>query len=73
MELEGEKCGYMKKLLTLTMLLIVAGTLRAQTDVTRFLGIPVDGSKTEMIQKLKEKGFRSPLLYQLSYGTIPHE
>jgi len=41
------------------MLLIVAGTLRAQTDVTRFLGIPVDGSKTEMIRKLKEKGFRS--------------
>ena len=29
----------------------------AQTDVTYFLGIPVDGSKNEMIQKLKLKGF----------------
>lgn len=26
-------------------------------DVTRFLGIPVDGSKAEMIRKLQEKGF----------------
>ena len=29
----------------------------AQKEVTTFLGIPVDGSKSEMIQKLKEKGF----------------
>lgn len=27
--------------------------------VTRFLGIPVDGTKAEMIQKLKAKGFTS--------------
>lgn len=31
----------------------------AQQDVTRFLGIPIDGSKTEMVRKLKEKGFRN--------------
>lgn len=30
----------------------------AQKDVTKFLGIPVDGSKSAMIQKLKAKGFR---------------
>ncbi len=30
----------------------------AQREVTKFLGIPVDGSKTQMIQKLKAKGFR---------------
>lgn len=30
-------------------------------QVTTFLGIPVDGSKSEMIQKLKEKGFRSTI------------
>ncbi len=30
----------------------------AQKDVTQFLGIPVDGTKTEMIQKLKAKGFK---------------
>lgn len=32
-------------------------TTSAQRDVTKFLGIPVDGSKTDMIQKLKSKGF----------------
>lgn len=31
----------------------------AQKDVTQFLGIPVDGSKTQMVQKLKAKGFRT--------------
>lgn len=31
--------------------------LSAQNDVTQFMGIPVDGFKYEMIQKLKEKGF----------------
>lgn len=31
----------------------------AQNDVTKFLGIPVDGTKAEMIQKLKSKGFKS--------------
>jgi len=30
----------------------------AQQDVTQFLGIPIDGSKSEMVRKLKEKGFR---------------
>lgn len=30
----------------------------AQKDVTQFLGIPVDGTKTEMVQKLKAKGFK---------------
>ena len=29
----------------------------AQTDVTKFLGIPVDGDKSEMMEKLKSKGF----------------
>lgn len=31
--------------------------LYAQHNVTKFLGIPVDGSKASMIQKLKSKGF----------------
>lgn len=34
-------------------------TAYAQKDVTKFLGIPVDGTKAEMIQKLKSKGFKS--------------
>lgn len=40
------------------MLFICVTTLFAQNDVTKFLGIPVDGSKSEMIQKLKAKGFQ---------------
>lgn len=36
-------------------------TLHAQEekDVTKFLGIPIDGTKAEMIEKLKAKGFRN--------------
>ena len=40
------------------MLLTISTILYAQKDVTQFLGIPVDGSKSEMIQKLKAKGYR---------------
>lgn len=49
----------MKRIITILfafMLSFVA--LYAQKDVTRFLGIPVDGSQTDMINKLKEKGFK---------------
>ena len=28
-----------------------------EKDVTKFLGIPIDGTKSEMIAKLKGKGF----------------
>lgn len=49
----------MKKLLSITMLLISSLFVYAQQDVTKFLGIPVDGSKSEMIQKLKAKGYTS--------------
>ena len=41
------------------MLLISSLFIYAQQDVTKFLGIPVDGSKSEMIQKLKTKGYTS--------------
>ena len=47
----------MKKLLSITMLLISSLFIYAQQDVTKFLGIPVDGSKSDMIQKLKAKGY----------------
>jgi len=30
-------------------------------EVTRFLGIPVDGTKAEMISKLKDKGFNEAI------------
>ncbi len=48
----------MKSLLSIATLLMVSITSHAQQDVTRFLGISVDGSKSEMIHKLEEKGFR---------------
>lgn len=41
------------------MMFLFATTAHAQKDVTKFLGIPVDGTKAEMIQKLKAKGFKS--------------
>ena len=41
------------------MLLISSLFIYAQQDVTKFLGITVDGSKSEMIQKLKAKGYTS--------------
>ena len=47
----------MKKVLTVAMLLMLSVAMYAQNDVTKFLGIPVDGSKADMIQKLKAKGF----------------
>lgn len=38
---------------------MVAVALHAQNkDVTKFLGIPVDGTKAAMIQKLRAKGFK---------------
>lgn len=48
----------MRSLFSIAVLLL-AFTLSAQKDVTKFLGIPVDGTKAEMIQKLKTKGFTS--------------
>lgn len=51
----------MKKILLLAMLLAFSLATYAQKDVTKFLGIPVDGTKSEMIKKLKEKGFTSTL------------
>lgn len=47
----------MKKLLTLILLLMVSVEMYAQSNVTTFLGIPVDGTKSSMIQKLEKKGF----------------
>jgi hypothetical protein len=47
----------LKFLFTAFVLFIIPVALFAQKDVTQFLGIPVDGNKSEMIKKLKSKGF----------------
>jgi len=47
----------LKKIFSVFVLFIIPVALFAQKDVTQFLGIPVDGNKVEMIEKLKSKGF----------------
>lgn len=52
----------MKKILTIIIIAIFSLSSYAQKDVTKFLGIPVEGTKDEMIQKLKEKGFKTSVI-----------
>lgn len=47
----------MNKIIASIIAVAIAVCAYAQTDVTKFLGIPVDGSKAAMIRKLKAKGF----------------
>lgn len=47
----------MRRIITIFFCLLIGFTIVAQNDVTKFLGIPVDGSKSEMIRKLKAKSF----------------
>lgn len=53
----------MKRLFSIAVLCMLFSAACAQSDVTTFLGIPVDGTKPEMIQKLRAKG----------YTAIPNE
>ena len=50
----------MKRLLSFVIgILIMCSTVFGQSEGTlKFLGIPVDGSKSEMVAALKDKGFR---------------
>lgn len=47
----------MRKFLTLLAMIAISASVLAQKEVTKFMGIPVDGSPTEMVKKLKAKGF----------------
>lgn len=47
----------MKKLVCMLALVLVSTLAFGQKEVTKFLGIPVDGTKAEMKQKLIAKGF----------------
>lgn len=53
--------NYVKFILVL-MAVTLYKPLYAQKDVAKFLGIPIDGSKTEFIKNLKLKGFTSNLV-----------
>lgn len=59
----------MKKILSIVMLLMLSVALHAQHNVTKFLGIPVDGTKAAIIQKLKSKGF----VYHSTLGHLEGE
>ena len=59
----------MKKTI-LMMLLLVSVFANAQKDVTKFLGIPVDGYKSEMRRKLIDKGFTYNAQYDYLEGEF---
>lgn len=47
----------MKRILSVTIMAVFTMMMYAQKDITTFLGIPIDGFKSEMKQKLIAKGF----------------
>lgn len=59
----------MKKIFPIAVMLMFSIVMYAQEDVTRFLGIPLDGTKSEMIQKLNKKGFH----YNAPLGCLTGE
>lgn len=48
----------MKRILVLGIVLMLSAAAFAQKNITQFMGIPIDGTKSAMIQKLKAKGFK---------------
>ena len=71
----------MKRIPTLLLLLVACLTMQAQVDLSpiknlyesdftpQFMGIPVDGTKTDMIDAIKAKGFK----YDQEYGFFTGE
>ena len=64
-----------KRYIAFVLLLFMAVSMNAQIyNTPKFLGIPIDGSKSEMISKLKQKGYtlcKEPELAQ--YETLEGE
>lgn len=63
----------MKKIFSVLLLLLLSISIYAQQNVTKFLGIPVDGSKASMIQELRAKGFTYNLLTDCLEGEFNGE
>ena len=60
----------MKKILLLfVVFLFSAVSGYAQSEATRFLGIPIDGTKSEMIKQLEKKGY----IYKPAYDWLEGE
>ena len=51
----------------------MATALYAQKTVTKFLGIPVDGTKTAMIQQLEAKGYQYNSTMDVLTQLLPFE
>lgn len=49
----------MKRVVVFLVLFVTSVVMFGQRGVTKFMGIPVDGTKSEMLEKLKAKGFVS--------------
>lgn len=47
----------MKRIFTILAAVCMAASMMAETYPTKFLGIPIDGTKEEMIRKIQAKGF----------------
>jgi hypothetical protein len=47
----------MKRIIILISFIISTLVIKAQNDATMFLGIPMQGTKSSMIEKLEKKGF----------------
>jgi hypothetical protein len=63
----------MKKIIGLLFAVLFSAGLYAQEEVIKFLGIPVDGTKQEMIEKLKSKGFTYDQLGDVLEGEFNGE
>ena len=63
----------MKKIFSVLLLLLLSISIYAQQNVTKFLGIPVDGSKAAMIQELRAKGFTYNILTDCLEGEFNGE
>lgn len=48
----------MKRIFSILLMAITAISVCAQKDITKFLGIPINGTKAEMKRKLIAKGFK---------------
>ncbi|MDE5918707.1 MAG: hypothetical protein K2H05_04255 [Duncaniella sp.] len=61
----------MRYIITFVFALLATLSILANQDVTTFLGIPVDGPKSEMVRKLKAKGFKqSPEISEALEGEF---
>lgn len=58
------------RLLTSLVCALISAMSLAQSDVTKFLGIPVDGSVEEMVRKLEAKGFKKTYPYDESRSNF---